>query len=186
MLVWTESSDDGWRLIGRVGRYQARQIVASPDQHTCVTCAIRRGAFVRQGATKPIIRIREPAMHDRQYVEVGEVDHRETWLFGKDSTEQWYADNRLPLQPDFNESRAGLAPVSEVGLQRYTRLLFRSGFGRRKRVWVLDSLERNPLDSHPPRLGGADRPAALFGLAFSILLLALRAIPGPSRIVRRA
>jgi len=64
---------------------------------------------------------------------------------------------------------------------RYTGLSFVSGFGRSKRIWVLDYLTHNQSLQGQSHLGISECSSILFGLAGTFLNLAFRSILGQAR-----
>jgi hypothetical protein len=91
------------------------------------------------------------------------------------------------LEQPINERRSGVEILCPGWLQRRSDLLFSTGWGRTKRLWILDSLEHHQM---PDRHGespaaSAARPSILFALALSLALLASRAIAAQAKAFHR-
>lgn len=81
---------------------------------------------------------------------------------------------------NYSQTHSGIEYL--VPQSRYTALSFVSGFGRSKRLWVLDHLACNPSPEFRNNPGISERSCILFALACTFLVLGFRSILGQAKV----
>lgn len=80
----------------------------------------------------------------------------------------------------------GFQPLSLDSLQRRTEMLIVAGFGRSKRIWVLDSVRHIDTETEAPLQSAAVGSGTLFLLAVTSLYAECRAILARATFALRA